>query len=436
MHETPGERLDLAGPDPRARTLRWYLGHLRSGWRDVTEEELRRSYRSDDPVAPGQRIRIMKALAANTSGLEVLEAVASATHEAVLRLRDDKGRTWRLCVFHHPPEPERLRWEVITQEAGPGVKIRRATPADGRALAELERRVPVVDGEVRRSYDRGDDYLLATDTPYEEYVLVAEVDGELRGMTSSVAHPARAAGRLLALKYIRHMRVDPSVQKRGVSAALTGAVAEASIPHCDAPWTLTAVHNAAVNRLGFEHVAHGSALQLHIDTRANAAPHALRTALPADAATLASLLERATGHLELARPWNAADVAQRAGGAGRRYGWERIAFSDAALLGVERDGVKVIRESPAGREERREAWACDVAALPGREAELLPLLRAWCARLADEGVDDLLVTLASRSLIEALAPLASCSIAFHLNHQFTVAPDAAARGYFIDGMLF
>ena len=316
------------------------------------------------------------------------------------------------------------------------MKIRRATAADGRALAELERRVPVLDGEVRRSYDRGDDYLLATDTPYEEFVLVAEVDGELRGMTSSVAHPARAAGRLLTLKYNRHLRVDPVVQKRGLFSALNGAAAEASIPHCDAPWTLTAVHNASVNRLGFEHVARGSALQLRIDTRANAAPHALRTAIPADAATLASLLERATGHLELSRPWNAADVAQRADGAGHRYGWDRIAFSDAALLGVERAGVRVIRESPAGHEERREALACDVAALPGHEAELLPLLRAWCARLADEGVDDLLVTLASRPLIEALGPLASRSIAFNLNHQFAAAPDAAARGYFIDGMLF
>ena len=67
MHETSGEPLDLAGPDPRARTLRWYLGHLQNGWRDVTEEELRRTYRSDDPVAPDQRIRLMRAFAANTS---------------------------------------------------------------------------------------------------------------------------------------------------------------------------------------------------------------------------------------------------------------------------------------------------------------------------------------------------------------------------------
>jgi hypothetical protein len=436
MHESTEAALELTGPDPRARALLWYLDHLRSGWQKVSEDEIRRIYRSDDPIEPSQRLAFLRALEKNLAGIEVVGAVSRGPLVAVLRLRDDRGRPWRVCGIFHRPEPERLRWAVLTQEAGPGVRIRRATPADGKALAELERRVPVVDGEMRRSYDRGDDYLLATDTPYQEFVHVAEVDGELRGMSCGVRHPARAAGRSLALQYNRHLRIDPAVRKRGVFSALSGVGAEAAIPHCDAPWSLTTIANAAVNRLGFEHVAHASAFQLRIDTRAHAVPAALRTARPEDAAALATLFERSTGALELSRGWTAADASERMTGAGHRYGWERIAFSEAAALGVERGGVRVVTESPAGREERREVLACDVAALPGREAELVPLVRAWCARLADEGIDDLLVTLAHRPLLDALAPLASRSIAFNLNHQFRVAPDAAARGYFIDGMLF
>jgi hypothetical protein len=77
-----------------------------------------------------------------------------------------------------------------------------------------------------------------------------------------------------------------------------------------------------------------------------------------------------------------------------------------------------------------------VAALPGREGELAPLVRAWCARLADEGVDDLLLTVASPRLLAPLAGLAASETRFNLNHQFRVAPDAEARGYFVDGMLF
>jgi hypothetical protein len=63
-------------------------------------------------------------------------------------------------------------------------------------------------------------------------------------------------------------------------------------------------------------------------------------------------------------------------------------------------------------------------------------VRRWCGRLADEGVDDLLLTLAHPRLLEALTPLAGRTLAFRLNHQFRVAADAGARGYFVDGMLF
>jgi hypothetical protein len=436
VEEIRDQPLELAGPDPRAKALRWYLDGLRSGWSGASEDELRRVHRSDDPIEPRQRLALLKALEAGLGGVEVVEAVARSAHVAVLRLRDDRGRCWRVCAIFHPPEPERLRWAVLTQEPGPGVTIRLATPADGRALAELERRVPAVDGELRRSYDRGDDYLLATKTPYPDFVHVAEVDGELRGMSSGVRHPARAAGRLLALQYSRHARVDPAVRKRGVSAALTAASAEAAIPFCDGPWALTAVANSAVNRLGFDRLAHGAAFQLHVDVRAHAAPGALRLARPEDAQALATLQEQATGALELSRPWTAPDVERRMTGASHRYGWDRLAFGEAAALGVEQGGVRVVTQGAGRREERREVFACDVAALPGREAELLPLVRGWCGRLADEGVDDLLLTLAHPRLLETLAPLASHALAFRLSHQFRVAPDADARGYYVDGMLF
>jgi len=96
----------------------------------------------------------------------------------------------------------------------------------------------------------------------------------------------------------------------------------------------------------------------------------------------------------------------------------------------------VIIDGPGEHSERSEALAFDVAALPGREKELTSLVRGWCARLADEGIDDLLVTVASPRLVAALAELASSETRFNLNHQFRVAADADRRGYFIDGMLF
>jgi hypothetical protein len=121
---------------------------------------------------------------------------------------------------------------------------------------------------------------------------------------------------------------------------------------------------------------------------------------------------------------------------GVRYGWDRVALRDGAILGVERTPIVVRSEGPEGRSERRQLLAFDVAALPGREHELAPLVRAWCTRLADEGVDDLLVTVASPRLLAPLAQLAASETRFNLNHQFRVAHDADLRGYFVDGMLF
>jgi hypothetical protein len=80
--------------------------------------------------------------------------------------------------------------------------------------------------------------------------------------------------------------------------------------------------------------------------------------------------------------------------------------------------------------------AFDVAALPGDESQIIDLVHAWCSRLADEGIDDLLITVSSPALRRVLEPLASRSTALNLNHQFSVAADADARRYFIDGMLF
>ena len=255
-------------------------------------------------------------------------------------------------------------------------------------------------------------------------------------MTSQVYHAASADGRVLRLCYVRHPRVDPGSQGGGVFSSLNGASAEIGISRSDAPWSLTAVSNANVDRRGFRTMPRSPAVQLRIDARRVARPGPLPAASAADCEHIATLSASASADLELARPWSARDVEARMTRVGARYGWDRVALCDGALLGVEHTPVVVRTESATGCSERREALAFDLAALPGHEAELTPLVCAWCARLADEGIDDLLVTVASPRLLAPLASLAASETRLHLNHQFRVAPDADARGYFIDGMLF
>jgi len=437
MHQTTDQVLELSGPDPRARALRWYLGHLRTGWQNAGEDDVRRAYRSDDPVPPAQRLRFAGDLAARVPALDLDGVAAIADHQAIARLHDAQGRGWRVRAIMHPPEPERLRWAFLTQEPPPGVVIRSATSADGPALAALERRVPVVDGAFRRTYDRGLDYFTAAAVADEHHEFVAETDGVLSGMASQVHHPTRAAGRLLRVAYARHVRVDPKVQGRGVFSALNGVAAESAIPYCDAPWSLTGMSNDAIDRRGMRNVARSPAVQLRVDVRSLSSPMPLpNPPSSADAEAIADFLAQGTRDLELSRPWSANEVCARVEGVGCRYGWDRLAFTGGALLGVERTPVTVKTEGPDGISVRREVLAFDVASVPGCESQIEDLVRAWCARLAEEGIDDLLITVGSPLLRQLLEPLASHSITFNLNHQFSVASDADERGYFIDGMLF
>jgi len=437
MHETAGHVLEPDGPDPRARSLAWYIGHLQRRWHGVSEDEVRRAYRTDDPVPPGQRLRFTSALAARVPPLELEQFLTVSDHEAIARLHDAQGRRWRVRAIMHPPEPDRLRWAFITQEPPPGVVIRPATPSDGPSLAALERRVPIVDGAVRRTYDRGHDYLAAAAVPDEHHVIVAEVDGVPSGMSSTVFHPARADRRLLRLAYARHLRVDPRVQGRGIFSALNGAGAENTVRHCDAPWSLTGTSNEVVDSKGMRNIMRSPVVQLCIDARTAATSLPLpRPPAHSDAEALAAFLEHTEGGLELSRPRSSDDVVARVEGVGARYGWDRIAFTEQALLGVAKTPVSVETAGPGGTSIRREVIAFDVAALPGQESQLVDLAHAWCSQLVEEGIDDLLITVSSPALRRVLEPLASRSTSFNLNHQFSVAADADARGYFIDGMLF
>jgi GNAT superfamily N-acetyltransferase len=437
MDETTGPALELTGYDPRARALVWYLDHFRRRWHDASEDDVRRAYRSDDPVPPARRLRIDRGLAEKMPPLDLDQVRAVSDHEAIARLRDAQGRGWRVRAIMHPPEPDRLRWAFLTREPPPGVVIRPCTPSEGPALAALERRVPIVDGEVRRVYDRGEDYFAATAVPDEHLVLGAEMEGALVGMYGQVRHPARAAGRLLRVGYLRHLRVDPRARGRGILSALVGASGESAVPHCDAPWSLTGASNDTVDRRGMQDTGRSPAVQLRVDARAAATRIGLPSPPgPADAEAIAAFLDRSIGALELTRPWTPEDVSARVETVGLRYGWDRLAFTGEALLGVERTPVAVETQSPAGTSIRRRVLAFDVAALPGCESQLEGLVRAWCSRLAEEGIDDLLIMVSSPTLRRVLEPIASQVTPFNLNHDFAVAIDAAARGYSIDGMLF
>lgn len=75
-----------------------------------------------------------------------------------------------------------------------------------------------------------------------------------------------------------------------------------------------------------------------------------------EAGALVAFMERAVGRFELTRPWAASDMIARVEGVGARYDWERIAFTEEAIVGVERTAGRVETEGPGGPRFGVKSW--------------------------------------------------------------------------------
>jgi hypothetical protein len=66
-------------------------------------------------------------------------------------------------------------------------------------------------------------------------------------------------------------------------------------------------------------------------------------------------------------------------------------LSEGAALGVWDSGLRIVRASADGTKGTRTATVMDWGFEPAAEAQMEALLRGTCARLATEGVDDLVI---------------------------------------------
>ena len=120
--------------------------------------------------------------------------------------------------------PHRIRY-ASRFHAPAGVRVRDATEADAPALADLERRTPVIDTESERSYDRADWFgqLRLMD---EVVAVVAEIDGRIVGVHADAIRTTRLAGHDYRMMYRFRTRVDPAFQGHHVFPALNGGAAD------------------------------------------------------------------------------------------------------------------------------------------------------------------------------------------------------------------
>lgn len=98
--------------------------------------------------------------------------------------------------------------------------VRAAGPQDNAALIALERRSPLLVGDVELAFDRAPDYFATARLQERTRLAVAEHAGRLVGVCANALHRTRLLGRERLLAYTHHERIDPDFQRHGVGRAL------------------------------------------------------------------------------------------------------------------------------------------------------------------------------------------------------------------------
>jgi len=342
------------------------------------------------------------------------------------------GRRFWVGVLVEGSPPHRIAMPRLG-EIVEGVAPRAAAPADGPALARLERRVPVRMGEALLDYDRGeDDYCAGERLMGDPLVVVLEEEGAPRAMFASVLHDVRIDGRVRRLRYEHRNRIDPDHQRRGLLGA--------------------AVHTSLVRERG-DFVGSYGFVAGENERMLSLIPDVLKWSVRPERLVIDAAAQAAAASGAAAgRAATASDGGAR-GGALRRDARARGALravhggvaraAARARAGGLRLAGRAARRARGGRHVAGEQETRDVRALvldygcePGAEAELVSLLRATCAALAASGTTELsLFTSPPSPDRDALAALAKRLEPYVV--QTGISPAAlSASGVYVDQLYF
>jgi hypothetical protein len=302
------------------------------------------------------------------------------------------GKRWKITLTVEDEPPRRITDEVWDQIFDFEVTVREATAADGPPLAEIDRIAPIVQGDARVTFDRGDDYF--ADALLIEHVLVgvADVDGAVAATNWGVVHRPLIGGVERRLGTSLHLRVHPEHQRKGLWSAVNKKLFELFDAH-NIETTYAFVHrdNIALQT----DLAKGAyrwsvpGLRALLPCADAASPQTGRQATPDDAGQIVDVLNASHGDEEMFVPYTVDSLTARLERAPDLYSWGNIWIDGDAVVGVRPSGLRVIREDAGRRTETVRAFALDHGFLSGAEAQFEGLLRAWCTHLATTGTTEL-----------------------------------------------
>jgi hypothetical protein len=392
------ELLEKIPGSPAGAQLRWYMERLLSAGEGATAAdrarytpELRkRIYGSSEPADERERWRgfFGRSGAITELTIDVAEPFAI---KAVLATA--KGHRWQFA-FEVEQNPPHLIAKTDWQRRNDfKLEVRKATEADAAALAEIERRCPIVLGDTSMYFDRGADYFAFTRLMEEATVGIAFVDDRPAAVSCGAMHKVRIDRVIRPIVTVVHLRVLPEHQRKGLWGAVNRAF-DHYWKDVDGSNAYISVHNAGMQH-GFLNTPNKwsiTAQRVQLACPSLAGRPAGRSATPLDAARLVEILNHTHEREEMYVPYTVESLAARLERAPFQYAWRNLWMTDHAVVGVwpAGDALRVITESPDGHTESRRGLVLDYGFLPGSgEDELEQLLRAWCSALAADRIDSL-----------------------------------------------
>ena len=430
-------------PDsPVGHRIRWYVERLGDP-EPPSEDELAANFEPSAKVfAPPLRDRrAWRGLAEQAGGLMEAKVAVRSETEIDLEGTTPEGRRWRYR-FAVDPATTRLVELTIEWVQEEDVRVRLATEADGPALADIERRSPLVLGDSRLTIDRGDDYFAASRLMEDVGVALAELDGVPGAVQCAAAHTAHVGGRPVRMAYFHHLRILPEHQRKGLFQKLGQPLSDRYMPpHVDGTYAYVFPDNAASQRLfSFARSWPEQPVMCELPVGRLRGPPAGRPAQPADADTIVDILNTCHGGEEMFCPYSPSSITARLERDPEQYSWGDVLVSPGAVMGVWRAGdhFTMIVDGPDGRSVDREGFALDHGLMPGAEDDYERLLRSWCAHLDDRGFAKLVVFTSPLSPgYPVLLGVGGAMLPFDLYLFGPEMPEGAdRRGVYVDAVYF
>src|SRR5215469_2019112 len=367
--------------------------------------------------------------------------VSSSEFEIEASLTTAKDRKWRLKMAVEASPPHRIVRQDFDRELDANVEVRKAVESDAAALAEIERRCPIVMGGCSMYFDRGADYFASNRLMEEATVGIGFVDGKPAAASCGALHKIRVGGVIRPLVTVTHLRVLPEHQRKGLWGAVNRAF-DHYFDNVDGSRAYISVENAGMQH-GFTNTPNKWSVpvyRMQLPTAKLAQAPVGREATPSDARAIVEILNRCHDREEQFLPYIEASFAARVTRSPRDYSWSSLWMTERAVVGVwpAVKTLRVVRESNGSRTESRPALVVDYGFLPGGEQEFESLLRAWCGWANESGLDTLSIFTAHASPGYALLR----SLAREVEAFFVWTPGieepagAAERGIYVDPVYF